>query len=213
MTASGALVRRDASHALRKRNTPSDAKRSAKRRVDLVVPDRKPNASGVEARINRYVTQAQPSSREVTSKKVASPTSEREEDEIKMSAVSEEVVTTGLFEGSSIALCSADGKSIKRSISIAAPLALKMKSHQIEGIKFMWENLCSDLASASSYEEAKAENCGGGAILAHFMGLGKTAGKYGSEPFFPLNGYWPGAHPRPLSHRFTSTRAIEPPLS
>lgn len=95
----------------------------------------------------------------------------------KIITLSTEQATYCLFMGSSIVLSSTDQKDIQRSIAVATPLASKMKSHQVDAITFMWEKVCSDLALATSYEEVVEERLVGGAILAHFMGLGKTAGK------------------------------------
>jgi transcriptional regulator ATRX len=48
-------------------------------------------------------------------------------------------------------------------------LATKLKKHQIEGIKFMW-NACFESCAAIQ----KSPNSGSGCILSHCMGLGKT---------------------------------------
>jgi SNF2 family DNA or RNA helicase len=98
----------------------------------------------------------------------------------------EQTVAHGLFENSSVVLCSTEHASIQRSISVATFLASKLKSHQIEGIRFMWDKVFADLAVATSFEEVRAEKHVGGAILAHFMGLGKTAGMFQVFPCFAV---------------------------
>lgn len=102
----------------------------------------------------------------------------------------EKTPANGLFQGSSVTLCSTDQPSVQRSISVATRLASQMKTHQIEAIRFMWDKVCADLALATTYEEAREEKAVGGAILAHFMGLGKTAGMFTkcSSPCFPIPG-------------------------
>lgn len=52
-------------------------------------------------------------------------------------------------------------------ITVDPKLAARLKRHQIEGVRFMW-NIC--------YESVKRlkESPGTGCILAHCMGLGKT---------------------------------------
>jgi transcriptional regulator ATRX len=47
-------------------------------------------------------------------------------------------------------------------------LSEKLKEHQIEGLRFIWDNLVQTL------EDFSVDNVGTGAILAHSMGLGKT---------------------------------------
>jgi len=47
-------------------------------------------------------------------------------------------------------------------------LSDKLKEHQVEGIRFMWDNLVVSL------EDFSTDDSGLGAILAHSMGLGKT---------------------------------------
>lgn len=53
-------------------------------------------------------------------------------------------------------------------VYIAKALSEKLKPHQVEGIRFMWDNLVQTL------EDFSTDNVGLGAILAHSMGLGKT---------------------------------------
>ena len=65
----------------------------------------------------------------------------------------------------------------EKDIAVAAPIAKLLKPHQIEGIKFMWNNTFCDLLSERSQNEDAAEidrHYAGGCILAHNMGLGKS---------------------------------------
>jgi SNF2 family DNA or RNA helicase len=59
-----------------------------------------------------------------------------------------------------------------RTIRIAAALASQLKPHQIEGVKFLWQNSCKDLSTITRKEQVKEESKVGGCILAHMMGLG-----------------------------------------
>ena len=81
-----------------------------------------------------------------------------------------------IFSNSSLVLSSADlAENVKvdvkdtarkiRTITIAEPLAKVLKSHQVEGIRFMWRNTFSDLA----YIDPSHDDDGnvGGCILAH----------------------------------------------
>ena len=116
------------------------------------------------------------------------------------------------FQESCLVLCTKDNQSIQRSISVAAPLASRMKSHQVEGIRFLWEKVCGDLALATRYEEAKEEKEVGGAILAHFMGLGKTAGSSQSHCLF-LFAFRIISHDNRLTHLFPFSRNFITPLA
>lgn len=57
--------------------------------------------------------------------------------------------------------------SDEKRIKIDENLAKHLKPHQIEGVKFMWD------ACFGSLKEMQ-NAVGGGCILAHCMGLGKT---------------------------------------
>jgi SNF2 family DNA or RNA helicase len=62
-------------------------------------------------------------------------------------------------------------------VSIIKPVADVLKSHQEEGIRFMWKNSCADLSRSSectTNEEDRNKDGFGGCILAHNMGLGKS---------------------------------------
>ena len=52
-------------------------------------------------------------------------------------------------------------------IFLSAKISLKLKPHQRDGIRFMWNNVIG------SVSKMKTEP-GGGCVLAHAMGLGKT---------------------------------------
>ena len=62
------------------------------------------------------------------------------------------------------------------NIAVAAPLATLLKPHQIDGIKFMWNNTFGDVQSQiGEIPPSKDTNTTArGCILAHNMGLGKT---------------------------------------
>ena len=73
---------------------------------------------------------------------------------------------------SCVELCSEDEGKGTRSVRVARELASKLKPHQVDGIKFMWQNSCKDLSTVTTREEALEERDVGGCILAHMMGLG-----------------------------------------
>ena len=78
----------------------------------------------------------------------------------------------GPFWDSCVELCSDDEGEGTRSVRVARELASKLKPHQVDGIKFMWQNSCKDLSTITTREEALEERGVGGCILAHMMGLG-----------------------------------------
>ncbi|KAG0475030.1 hypothetical protein HPP92_014716 [Vanilla planifolia] len=53
-------------------------------------------------------------------------------------------------------------------VRIAPSMSVKLKLHQVDGIRFMWENIIQ------SVRKVKSGDKGLGCILAHTMGLGKT---------------------------------------
>ena len=56
----------------------------------------------------------------------------------------------------------------EQNIYLAQHLSSKIKSHQIGGIRFLYDNIIESLS------RVKNRNGGFGCILAHSMGLGKT---------------------------------------
>jgi SNF2 family DNA or RNA helicase len=81
--------------------------------------------------------------------------------------------TGNIFEDSSLILCELigwDQTSAIRTVSVARPLAEKLKPRQVEGVQFMWRNCFSDLAT---HREGN-QDLVGGCILAHNQGLGDT---------------------------------------
>lgn len=60
-----------------------------------------------------------------------------------------------------------DPETKEELISVDKKLVKKLKPHQGQGVKFMWD------ASFESLEKLN-ENHGGGCILAHCMGLGRS---------------------------------------
>lgn len=67
-----------------------------------------------------------------------------------------------------------DPNTKEELISVDRKLVKKLKPHQGQGIKFMWD------ASFESIEKLN-ENHGGGCILAHCMGLGRHIHKHHSS--------------------------------
>ena len=61
-----------------------------------------------------------------------------------------------------------DPEEKKELVSVNEKLVAHLKPHQFKGIKFMWD------ATYESIEQLKKGERGGGCILAHCMGLGKT---------------------------------------
>jgi len=159
-----------------KRKEPSDMERSA---LFAQKPRRRINNQRVDASMSRRSALVAQSAREQRSSKDYSgkltDSSEHVYEGTTESTATGKEFANDEFQESCLVLCTKDNQSIQRSISVAAPLASRMKSHQVEGIRFLWEKVCGDLALATRYEEAKEEKEVGGAILAHFMGLGKTA--------------------------------------
>ena len=60
-----------------------------------------------------------------------------------------------------------EGTESNPVVEVRQELVKKLKPHQREGVKFLWNNTCEDLKTMQ-------ETPGSGAILAHCMGLGKT---------------------------------------
>lgn len=60
-----------------------------------------------------------------------------------------------------------DPETKKELVTVSPELLKKLKPHQVDGVKFMWD---------ACYESLKQiqKGKGGGCILAHCMGLGKT---------------------------------------
>lgn len=60
-----------------------------------------------------------------------------------------------------------DPKCRKELVAVNLKLLKKLKLHQVKGVRFMWD------ACFESLDQVK-KGKGGGCILAHCMGLGKT---------------------------------------
>lgn len=74
-----------------------------------------------------------------------------------------------LFESSELSLCDncrLDGGNGMRSVKIATLLSSQLKSFQVMGIKFIWDNCFSDFETKIDGDESLV----GGCILAHHMG-------------------------------------------
>jgi hypothetical protein len=150
-------IRRDHVVAIRRRRDKEEegSKEIQRARQDLSVVARKPAACPVRF---KAAHQAQ--------------ICEAEEEETH--AIDPTPDDAGLFVNSSLVLTEDDNDY--RLISIARPLAEKLKAHQKEGIQFMFLNSFSDLAckmKAPEANQAKKVDIGG-CILAHNMGLGKN---------------------------------------
>jgi hypothetical protein len=93
-----------------------------------------------------------------------------------------------MFARSSLVLCSTSLEDIEkptvRTVTVAKPFVKILKPHQIEGIKFIWENAFSDFAYCKDGDPTKV----GGCILAHNMGLGAYLVPGNMEGSFPYNG-------------------------
>jgi len=59
-------------------------------------------------------------------------------------------------------------------ITIAEPLTKVLKAHQKDGVKFMWERVCSDIPLVVGGSQVNSPKQVQGCILAHNMGLGKS---------------------------------------
>jgi transcriptional regulator ATRX len=55
-------------------------------------------------------------------------------------------------------------------VTVCRPLAMLLKEHQKDGLKFCWKNVCSKIMSPKEKDNDEIH----GAILAHNMGLGKS---------------------------------------
>lgn len=90
-----------------------------------------------------------------------------------------------MFARSSLVLCSPSLKDVEklivRTVTVAKPFVKILKPHQIEGIKFIWENSFSDFAYCKYGDPTKV----GGCILAHNMGLGAYLVPGNEEVSFP----------------------------
>lgn len=197
---------------------PNKRARGKKRPAELSKPPINPDdLSARESTIRRVTSVVQPERTQTGEYAKLPVSSDRPNTAMIELPATEKIPANGLFQGSSIILCSTDQPSVQRSISVATLLASKMKTHQIEGIRFMWDKVCADLAVATSYEEAREEKLVGGAILAHFMGLGKTAGTY--EVFascFPTLSVFIELKRTDaflISHDFTASCTFEPSFS
>lgn len=64
------------------------------------------------------------------------------------------------------------GKLGDKTVSVASSLAKKMKPHQIDGCKFMWDQVFGDILNGSQSCDKELQNAvKSGCILAHNMGL------------------------------------------
>jgi hypothetical protein len=62
----------------------------------------------------------------------------------------------------------ADEKTKEPILVVDDPISIKLKPHQIDGIKFMWTSCYESVACIQANREG-----GGGCVLAHCMGLGR----------------------------------------
>lgn len=56
----------------------------------------------------------------------------------------------------------------EEAVGVVSTIVDRLKAHQKTGIRFLWRNLIH------SFKEASKPDSGGGCVLAHCMGLGKT---------------------------------------
>jgi len=76
-------------------------------------------------------------------------------------------LTGATFESSDITLAV---ENCRDKISICKPLVHSLKVHQVDGVKFCWKNICSNIMLTKNESEEVVHGC----ILAHNMGLGKS---------------------------------------
>ncbi|KAL6641027.1 hypothetical protein ACP70R_019208 [Stipagrostis hirtigluma subsp. patula] len=86
-----------------------------------------------------------------------------------------EAIGTSFGAPSEVSLDAGDGHIVnlareedEEPVRIPSSMSSKLKPHQVEGIRFMWENVIQ------SVKKVKSGDKGLGCILAHNMGLGKT---------------------------------------
>lgn len=64
-------------------------------------------------------------------------------------------------------------EEFSNQLAVAKPLATFLKDHQKKGVKFMWDNVCSDMIQTISNAKQDDDTVKG-CVLAHSMGLGKS---------------------------------------
>lgn len=77
-------------------------------------------------------------------------------------------LTGATFEPSDITL---EVENCRDKISICKPLVNSLKAHQIDGVKFCWKNICSNIMITKNESQEAVHGC----ILAHNMGLGRSS--------------------------------------
>jgi len=66
------------------------------------------------------------------------------------------------------------GRNDAHTVSVDPFIGLKLKPHQVDGVKFMYANLTKDMPQAGEASRGVGGGCVQGCILADEMGLGKT---------------------------------------
>ena len=150
---------------------PKQKKKKRKRKTD----SDKENEEAEKAKKKKEKTKSQ---KIMTDDKLSESTKQAEQDEkerkARLEKLREERKNTSKEQG----FANAEWNGILNKeplIEVDPDLCNKLKSHQVEGIQFMWDCVIESVTKTGKNEYKLGSNAKGhGAILAHCMGLGKT---------------------------------------
>ena len=152
-------------------------KKTKKKHKILVEKTNKLSAKGdgscVEKRVKKRVTPMLVNENPIDQKQVDTPFNEPDSPKENVVHKSNE------FDDSDFVLNRAEIKdcpNAAKSISVSKSLTEKLKSHQKDGVQFMWNNVCDsfvDLTKSPPVTQSPGDKVHG-CIIAHSMGLGKT---------------------------------------